>query len=65
MSVADLLKNVSVADLTALTTIADLIDAGHVAVEVEETFPLEQADVAHSRGEAGRTRGKLVLTIAN
>jgi NADPH:quinone reductase-like Zn-dependent oxidoreductase len=52
-------------DGAALTTIADLIDAGHVAVEVEETFPLEQADVAHARGEAGRTRGKLVLTVAN
>ncbi|MEU6770222.1 NADP-dependent oxidoreductase [Streptomyces sp. NPDC046759] len=52
-------------DGAALTTIADLIDAGHVAVEVEESFPLERADVAHSRGEAGRTRGKLVLTVAN
>ncbi|MGW7824771.1 NADP-dependent oxidoreductase [Streptomyces puniciscabiei] len=52
-------------DGAALTTIADLIDAGHVAVEVEETFPLEQAGAAHARGEAGRTRGKLVLTVAN
>ncbi|AOR36036.1 NADPH:quinone reductase [Streptomyces fodineus] len=52
-------------DGAALTTIADLIDAGHVAVEVEETFPLEQAGTAHARGEAGRTRGKLVLTVTN
>ncbi|WP_369393317.1 NADP-dependent oxidoreductase [Streptomyces sp. CG1] len=52
-------------DGAALTTIADLIDAGHVAVEVEDTFPLEQAGAAHARGEAGRTRGKLVLTVAN
>ncbi|MEU8974641.1 NADP-dependent oxidoreductase [Streptomyces monashensis] len=52
-------------DGAALTTIADLIDAGHVTVEVEETYPLEQADVAHSRGEAGRTRGKLVLTVTD
>jgi NADPH:quinone reductase-like Zn-dependent oxidoreductase len=52
-------------DGAALTTIAGLIDAGEVAVEVEETFPLEQAGTAHARGEAGRTRGKLVLTIAN
>ncbi|MFI1770003.1 NADP-dependent oxidoreductase [Streptomyces sp. NPDC020800] len=52
-------------DGAALTTIADLIDAGHVAVEVEETFPLEQAGAAHARGEAGRTRGKLVLTVTN
>ncbi|MFJ9619706.1 zinc-binding dehydrogenase [Streptomyces noursei] len=52
-------------DGAALATIADLIDAGHVAVEVEKTFPLEQADVAHARGESGRTHGKLVLTVAN
>ncbi|MFE3526282.1 NADP-dependent oxidoreductase [Streptomyces sp. NPDC059161] len=52
-------------DGAALTTIADLIDAGHVAVEVEETFPFERAAAAHARGEAGRTRGKLVLTVTN
>lgn len=50
-------------DGSALTTIAGLIDAGEVAVEVEETFPLEQAAEAHARGAAGRTRGKLVLTV--
>ena len=32
-------------------------------VEVEEVFPLEQAARAHTRGEAGRTRGKLVLGV--
>ncbi|MEU2718097.1 NADP-dependent oxidoreductase [Streptomyces sp. NPDC007205] len=52
-------------DGAALTTIADLIDAGHVAVEVEDTFPLEQAGAAHARGEGGRTRGKLVLTVTD
>ncbi|MFJ6834302.1 NADP-dependent oxidoreductase [Streptomyces sp. NPDC091209] len=52
-------------DGAALTTIAGLIDAGVVTVEVEETFPLEQAGAAHARGEGGRTRGKLVLTVAN
>ncbi|MFF2146366.1 NADP-dependent oxidoreductase [Kitasatospora sp. NPDC058190] len=52
-------------DGAALTTIAGLIDAGKVAVEVEETFPLERAGAAHARGEAGRTRGKLVLAVAN
>ncbi|MEV5895939.1 NADP-dependent oxidoreductase [Nonomuraea fuscirosea] len=51
-------------DGPALATIAGLIDAGQVAVEVEETFPLDQAGAAHTRGEAGRTRGKLVLTVA-
>jgi NADPH:quinone reductase-like Zn-dependent oxidoreductase len=52
-------------DGAALTTIAGLIDAGEVAVEVAETFPLERAAEAHARGETGRTRGKLVLTVAN
>ncbi|RAG85466.1 NADP-dependent oxidoreductase [Streptacidiphilus pinicola] len=48
-------------DGPALTTIAELIDAGQVVVEVEESFPLERAAEAHARGEQGRTRGKLVL----
>ncbi|MFE5586620.1 NADP-dependent oxidoreductase [Kitasatospora sp. NPDC056531] len=52
-------------DGAALTAIAGLIDAGEVAVEVAETFPLERAGAAHARGEAGRTRGKLVLTVAD
>lgn len=52
-------------DGAALATIADLIDEGEVAVEVEETFPLERAGAAHARVQAGRTRGKVVLTIAN
>ncbi|MEU8323604.1 NADP-dependent oxidoreductase [Nonomuraea sp. NPDC048881] len=50
-------------DAAALTTIAGLIDAGEVAVEVAETFPLEQAAAAHARLETARTRGKLVLTV--
>ncbi|MDO0924130.1 NADP-dependent oxidoreductase [Streptomyces sp. TG1A-8] len=52
-------------DGAALTAIAGLIDAGEVVVEVEEIFPLEQAGTAHARGEAGRTRGKLVLTVTD
>nr|WP_212526766.1 NADP-dependent oxidoreductase [Actinospica durhamensis] len=52
-------------DGAALATIAGLIDAGKVTVEVEETFPLEQAGAAHARVEAGRTRGKIVLTVAD
>jgi NADPH:quinone reductase-like Zn-dependent oxidoreductase len=51
-------------DGPALTRIAELIDAGTVKVEVEEVFPLEQVARAHARGEAGRTRGKLVLRVA-
>jgi NADPH:quinone reductase and related Zn-dependent oxidoreductases len=52
-------------DGPALSTIAGLIDAGDVTVAVEETFPLDQAREAHVRGETGRTRGKLVLTVTD
>jgi NADPH:quinone reductase-like Zn-dependent oxidoreductase len=52
-------------DGPALAAIADLIDAGEVAVEVEQTFPLEQAGAAHTRIEGGRTRGKVVLTVTD
>ncbi|GAA2275930.1 NADP-dependent oxidoreductase [Nonomuraea roseoviolacea subsp. roseoviolacea] len=50
-------------DAPALARIAGLIDQGEVAVEVEDVLPLEQAAEAHRRGEEGRTRGKLVLTV--
>jgi NADPH:quinone reductase-like Zn-dependent oxidoreductase len=51
-------------DGPALTTIAGLIDAGTIAGEVDEVFPLADAAEAHRRGETGRTRGKLVLRVA-
>ncbi|MDT8912773.1 NADP-dependent oxidoreductase [Amycolatopsis sp. PS_44_ISF1] len=51
-------------DGPALTRIAELIDGGEVSVEVEQVFPLEQAAQAHTQGELGRTRGKLVLRVA-
>ncbi|SEG95300.1 NADPH:quinone reductase [Actinacidiphila yanglinensis] len=50
-------------DSPALATIAGLVDAGAVRVEVERTFALEQAAEAHRLGEGNRTRGKLVLTV--
>ncbi|GAA3139242.1 NADP-dependent oxidoreductase [Planomonospora alba] len=50
-------------DGAALTRIAELIDGGHVRVEVEEVFPLEQAGAAHERLARGRARGKLVLRV--
>jgi len=52
-------------DGPALTAIGALIDNGEVVVEVEEVFALEQAADAHERGEANRTRGKLVLRVAS
>ncbi len=51
-------------DGPALTRIAELIDAGKVSVEVEKVFPLDQVTEAHTHGENGRTRGKLVLRVA-
>lgn len=50
-------------DGAALTTIAGLIDAGEVAVEVAETFPLEEVGAAHVSLASGRTRGKIALTL--
>ncbi|MFC4060091.1 NADP-dependent oxidoreductase [Planomonospora corallina] len=47
----------------ALARIAELVDGGHVRVEVEEVFPLEQAGAAHERLAGGRARGKLVLRV--
>ncbi|MFE2428930.1 NADP-dependent oxidoreductase [Streptomyces sp. NPDC059373] len=52
-------------DGPALARIARLIDSGDVTVEVEEAFPLDQVARAHSRGETGHTRGKLVLRVAS
>ncbi|MFI9550496.1 NADP-dependent oxidoreductase [Nonomuraea endophytica] len=50
-------------DGTALARIAELIDRGEVAVEVEAVLPLGRAAEAHRRGEQGRTRGKIVLSL--
>ena len=44
-----------------LEAIAALVDDGKLRVEVQDTFPLEEAARAHEAGESGRTRGKLVL----
>ncbi|WP_127357365.1 NADP-dependent oxidoreductase [Actinacidiphila soli] len=52
-------------DGPALARIAGLIDSGDVKVEVEEAFPLDQVARAHSHGETGHTRGKLVLRVAS
>jgi len=52
-------------DGAALARIAELIDAGTIRVEVEEVFPLAEVARAHTRGQAGRTRGKLVLLVAS
>ncbi len=35
-----------------------------MSVHVDETFPLERAAEAHRLNEEGRTRGKIVVTVA-
>lgn len=52
-------------DGAALSSIATLIESGDVHVDVQEVLPLDQAAEAHRRGETGRTRGKLVLHVAD
>lgn len=51
-------------DGAALRAIGALIADERVKVEVAATFPLEQAGAAHELGEAGHTRGKIVLEVA-
>ena len=46
-----------------LTEIAELIDAGEVAVHIDREFPLEDAADAHRLLSEGHTRGKIVLQV--
>jgi NADPH:quinone reductase-like Zn-dependent oxidoreductase len=50
-------------DHAGLEALTALVDAGQLRVEVDRTFPLEQAADALAQGAAGRTQGKLVLTL--
>ncbi|MFJ1709435.1 NADP-dependent oxidoreductase [Kitasatospora sp. NPDC088346] len=52
-------------DGAALSELAQLVDAGALQVQVEDVFDLEHVAQAHARGEAGRTRGKLVLDLVS
>jgi NADPH:quinone reductase-like Zn-dependent oxidoreductase len=44
--------------------ITPLVQEGVLRPHVEATFPLAEAGAAHALGEQGRTRGKIVLTVA-
>ncbi len=50
-------------DSTQLAALARLVADGTVRVEVQRTFPLDQAADAHRLQEEGHVRGKLVLTL--
>jgi NADPH:quinone reductase-like Zn-dependent oxidoreductase len=52
-------------DGNALADIGRLVEAGAVRVEVEQVFPLAEAAEAIHRMATGRTRGKLVLQVAD
>jgi NADPH:quinone reductase-like Zn-dependent oxidoreductase len=45
-----------------LTSVADLVAAGDLRVEIEEVLPLAEARRAHELSESGHTRGKIILT---
>jgi NADPH:quinone reductase-like Zn-dependent oxidoreductase len=50
-------------DHAGLEQLTALIEAGRLRAEVETVLPLEKAAEAHRLGEAGRTRGKIVLDV--
>src|SRR5690606_31720917 len=50
-------------DHEGLYALSQIVEDGELTVEVEQTFPLEQAAEAHARSEEGHTTGKLVLTV--
>ena len=54
----------ALSDTATLTAIAELIDAGELAVHVDREFPLGEAAEAHRLLEEGHTRGKIVLRVA-
>jgi len=51
-------------DGPGLARLAGFVDAGDLTVAIEQLFPLARAADAHRSGEAGHTRGKLVLSVA-
>ncbi|MEU5636258.1 NADP-dependent oxidoreductase [Streptomyces rishiriensis] len=51
-------------DAEDLTRVAELAEQGVLRVHVSRTFPLERAAEAHRLNEEGRTRGKIVVTVA-
>lgn len=50
-------------DSAQLAWLGELLEAGKLRVDLQQTFPLEQAAKAHELLEDGHVRGKLVLTV--
>jgi NADPH:quinone reductase-like Zn-dependent oxidoreductase len=51
-------------DAEQLATIAKLVAAGEVHVEIARTLPLAEIREAHALSESGHTRGKIVLDVS-
>jgi NADPH:quinone reductase-like Zn-dependent oxidoreductase len=51
-------------DGPGLARLAEFVDAGDLTIAIEQLFPLARAADAHRSGEVGRTKGKLVLSVA-
>lgn len=51
-------------DSAGLAAIAELVAAGELRAEIDRVLPLTEAAKAHAYGETGRTRGKIVLQVA-
>jgi NADPH:quinone reductase-like Zn-dependent oxidoreductase len=49
-------------DAGQLATIVELVDSGALRVDVSERFPLSEIARVHELGEAGKFRGKVILT---
>ncbi|WP_369240193.1 NADP-dependent oxidoreductase [Streptomyces sp. R21] len=52
------------ADQAGMREIASLAASGRLRARIDTVLPLEQAAKAHEIGEAGRTAGKIVLTVS-
>ena len=50
-------------DRVALEGVASLLGDGRLAVDVGATYRLEDVATAHADGEAGRVKGRIVLTL--
>jgi NADPH:quinone reductase-like Zn-dependent oxidoreductase len=49
-------------DAGQLATIVERVDSGELRVDVSERFPLSEIARVHELGEAGKLRGKVILT---
>ncbi|MER6299266.1 NADP-dependent oxidoreductase [Kitasatospora sp. NPDC001539] len=52
-------------DRQGLREITALVEDGRLRVIADAVFPLEEAAAAHALGEAGRTTGKIVLSVTS